>query len=127
ITGETGAGADELAAGAVERLEPLGDRAVLHAVDDAQRLHPAALQVGERAVVVECGESVVHSLQPLRRLIGTRHGREGQREGQPADTLATSDSGSHCLARLKLADPTLPACWRFPAHSPSAPTGDSRG
>jgi len=45
IAGEARAGTDELAARAIERCEALGHRAVLHAMDDAQELHPAALPV----------------------------------------------------------------------------------
>src|SRR6185437_11380366 len=55
ITGEAGTRADELPARAIEGYEPLGDGAVLEAVDDAQHLHLAAFPVCERAVVVECG------------------------------------------------------------------------
>src|SRR5487761_256799 len=127
VTGEAGAGADELPPGAVEGHEPLRDGAVLDAVDDAQHLHLAALPMGESAVVVERGERLVHALEPLCRLIGARHAGDGQGERQPADTLATSDSGSHCLARLEVAVPTLRACWRFPVRSPSAPRGGCRG
>src|SRR6185437_1864283 len=127
VTGEAGSGTDELPARAIERGEPLGHGTVLDAMDDAQHLHLATLPMGEGAIVVECGERVIHALQPLCRLIGARHAGEGQGEREQADSFATSDSGSHCLARGELAGPTPRACWRFPAHSPSARRADSPG
>src|SRR6185437_406615 len=111
----------------VQGFQPLGDGAVLDAVDDVQHLHLAAFPVRESAVVAQRRKRVVHALEPLGRLVGARDAGDGQGERQPADTLATSDSGSHCLARLGPADPTGGACWRFPAHSPSAPRADCRG
>ena len=66
VAGEARAAADELPARAVERGQPLRNRAILHAVDDAQHLHLTAVPVRERTVVVARGECLVHALEPLR-------------------------------------------------------------
>ena len=93
ITGELVAFANELAARAVERQQPLGDIASAHAVDDAQRFDAAAVHVREHADVVARGERVVHALEPFFRLGAQGDARaQQQRERREARPCAVARS-----------------------------------
>ncbi len=114
IAGEVRAGADELAPRAVEGCQPLGHRAVLHAVNDAQHLHAPALPVRKRAVVVARGQGMIHALEPLRRRVLRSLSRQRgacKRPGERRDgeLIATA----HCCVRL----PAVPRCRRHQARS----------
>src|SRR5262249_35015851 len=100
VAGEVRTGANELAPRPIERCQPLGHGPVLHAMDDAKHLDATTVPVCNGAVVVTCGERLVHALEPpggavldgslLCRLFGRCDAGHSPGERQAGETPATA-------------------------------------